>query len=135
LIAGAGPSCARLHTLDVFEATLPNMPAVVSETLRGSAGAFPGRRLAFVVAEDVLAVSGNLAAAGRIGWALLPSTSVAGRCVATGAPALIEAHTSIQRCYFSPSSVLGDGGVLAEPCVHCTGISVRNLRDATVQSR
>jgi hypothetical protein len=53
-------------------------------------------RLAVWAADDVLAVTGNLAAEGDLALQLLPGTSAAGLCAASASPQLVDGHRRIQ---------------------------------------
>ena len=44
------------------------------------------------VADNVLAVTGNLAAEGNLALQLLPGTSAAGLCAASALPRLVDGH-------------------------------------------
>ena len=54
-------------------------------------------RLAVWAADDVLAVTGNLAAEGNLALQLLPGTSAAGLCAASASPHLVDGHAAHKR--------------------------------------
>jgi hypothetical protein len=55
------------------------------------------RRLAVWVADEVIAVTGNLAAEGDLALRLLPGTTAAGLCASTASPRLVDGHAAHDR--------------------------------------
>ena len=59
--------------------------------------AFLTCRLATVLSENMLAVTGDLAVPGHTALSLLPASSAAGRCATSAVPILVETHAPSQR--------------------------------------